>query len=280
MKERKKFSKLVQFVLILIGTVCVLLNEKISKESSLLLSIGCSLIATGISGYFYGIAQEHSVEEVHDLVGNIDCTLNRLMEGKSVNARIITGKHLKEVFPQMIAEESKKSNKLYVDVIGMELFNFWKEQGKELFKYEEIQVRLIVQDPNSPFFKGMTTNEQMDSQVVQRNIEELTREIQELKPKLKTTQEIEIRWLYFPASATVTRVNDQLYARTRLIDSTHLDNGNFFEKYVAEEIPFQAFCDYFKNAWQQWDNNRYPELQKAKEDYDKFISSQNSGGKD
>lgn len=267
-------------MIVLTGAVCVLLNEKYSKESTLLLSIGCSLIATGISGVFYGITQEHSVEEVHDLVRGIDCTLNRLMEGKSVNARIITGKHLKDVFPQMISEESKKNKKLYVDVIGMELFNFWKEQGEELFKHEKIHVRLIVQDPNSPHFKGMTTNEQVDSQVVQKNIEELTKEIEELKPRLKRTQKIEIRWLYFPASATVTRVNDQLYARTRLIDSTHLDNGNFFEKYIAGEIPFQAFCDYFKNAWQQWDNNRYPELRQAKDDYEKFIFSQSNNKKE
>ncbi len=243
----KRQNNIAKVCILAIGVAIVAVGMYYTQERTIFVSVGSSLIATVVSSTILDWAQEHDIEEVYKLVRGTSQEMSRIAKGMSVNGRIKQGKHLKDAFPQMVEEENRLRKKLEVDVIGMELFNFWAEQSENLLKMGNLQLRMIVQDPDSPFFQGMADNEQISAQIARDNIRGLNDKISKLT--LGKSQKVELRLLSFPASATVTRVNKQLYIRTRLIDSAHFDDDNFFERYVEGEIPYEAFKNYFNNAW-------------------------------
>lgn len=245
----KKQNRIAKVCILAIGVAIVAVGLYYTEERTIFVSVGSSLIATVVSSTILDWAQEHDIEEVYKLAKNTYQELSRIAKGMNVNGRIKQGKHLKNVFPQMVEEENKLGKKLEVDVIGMELFNFWTEQSENLLKIGNLQLRMIVQDPDSTFFQSMADNEQISAKIAKNNIEDLSDKISKLT--LGKSQKVELRLLDFPASATVTRVNKQLYVRTRLIDSSHFDDDNFFERYVEGEIPYEAFKNYFNNAWKK-----------------------------
>lgn len=271
MKKKRDISKLVQGCVFLVGLVCISIN--VGKLQNVFLSIGSSLIATAVASFLLDLAQEHDISEVYKLAKDTYNDLSRFTETLNVNGRIVPGRHLKEIVPQMVNQELKKNEFLEVDVIGLELYNFWNEQGTSLLKHDKIHIRMIVQDPEAPSFKAMIENEQVSADVVKTNIRNLTNTVRKLQTSLGSDQKVEIRWLYFPAAATITRINEQLYIRTRLIDSAHIDDDNFFEKYVQGERPYNAFRDYFENAWNQWENQQYPTLKEARKHFNFFIAT-------
>lgn len=247
--EGKKQTGIAKICILAIGVAIIAIGMYYEKNRTVFVSVGSSLIATVVSSVILDWAQEHDIEEVYKLAKGTYQEMSRIAKGMNVNGRIKQGKHLKNAFPQMVEEETKLGKKLEVDVIGMELFNFWAEQSENLLKIGNLQLRMIVQDPDSPFFQGMADNEQISARIARDNITDLYQKISNLN--LGKNQTVELRLLLFPASATVTRVNKQLYIRTRLIDSAHFDDDNFFERYVEGEIPYEAFKNYFSNAWKK-----------------------------
>lgn len=252
----KKQTGIAKVCILAIGVAIIAIGMYYEKNRTVLVSVGSSLIATVVSSAILDWAQEHDIEEVYKLAKDTYHELSGIAKGMNVNGRIKVGKHLKNTFPQMVEEEMKVGRKLEVDVIGMELFNFWTEQSENLLKIGNLHLRMIVQDPDSPFFQGMADNEQISARIARDNIADLYQKISKLN--LGKSQKVELRLLYFPASATVTRVNKQLYIRTRLIDSSHFDDDNFFERYVEGETPYESFKNYFNNAWKKsrkWENH-------------------------
>lgn len=142
---------------------------------------------------------------------------------------------------------------VYIDVNGVELYNFWREQKSFILQLPKYKVRMIVQNPFSPHFSDMMKNEIMNEESAKDNILKLTREVKRLNES--GNNNIEIRWMSFPASITMTRVNNQLYVRARLINATHRDERHFFEKYITEDKPFSTYIQYFEDAWEKFETD-------------------------
>lgn len=180
----------------------------------------------------------------------------------SVNERISTGKHLKKQFPEMLQESATDLDGIIrIDVKGMELYNFWTDQKETILKkLGKFHIRLLVQDPYSKTFDEMVRNEGINKEKVTANIVDLTKEILKLKKDgilNDTDRLIEIRWLSFPAAVTMTKVNNQMYVRARLMNANNMNDLQFFEKYKKGDLPFETYSQLFEVEWKSYNEQPY-----------------------
>lgn len=249
-----------QIVLIAIGIILMavsaipLLKEALNGiPTTVCLSLGCSLVGSAIASFFHSKAEDVNLADVNASVAEIKSYVKQF----TPNERIVIGKHLRGQFKTMY-NESKKGNDdvVYIDVNGVELFNFWRDQEEFILNLRRFNVRLIVQNPYSKHFSDMMENEIMNEDYAKKNIIDLTKKIKKLNESGKLgNNHIEIRWLSFPASITMTRVNNQMYVRSRLINASHLDDYHFFEKYTEGDIPYSTYQEYFNDAWNKCEND-------------------------
>lgn len=280
-------TRLASMFIVACGVICIIASPIVSylltgdeKEreigavlSSVLLSVGCSLIATVFCTYISNKSQGKDTNDIYSLVKKIYEATPKI--------RIVEGAHLKNEFPKMLDNVSI-NYPLKVDVIGLELINFWNDRldeirtqdNRRILLYPNLTLRLLVQDPKSIHFHDMMANEQLPESTVRDNILKVTKNVWEIQSQLSKHQKVEIRWVNFPSSITITRVNEELYVRTRLIDE-HLisDEDDFFEKYKKGEKPFSTYMRYFDNAWNLWEDTRFEATETAKDHYDEYIQS-------
>lgn len=148
-----------------------------------------------------------------------------------------------------------------IDVKGMELYNFWNDQKETILnKLSKFHIQLLVQDPYSKTFDEMVRNEGINKEKVTANIIALTKEILKLKEDCvlnDTDRSIEIRWLSFPAAVTMTKVNNQMYIRARLMNANNMNDLQFFEKYKKGDLPFDTYSQLFETEWKSYDEPPY-----------------------
>lgn len=257
MKE-KVWSKMtwLNIVLLSLGLIFILfaaLTEVYSFSSVLktvCYSLGCSLISTSIINYFRSKAEDVKLEDIEKKV----VEMQKYYKHYIPNNRIVIGTHLNREFPRMI-NNSNSDEVLYIDVLGIELNNFWNDQNLLLLGRKNIKLRMIVQDPDSIYFSDIIKNEEFNEKIIRNNIYNLTKRIYSLSLNPKNNQKIDIKWISFPASVTITRVNEQLYVRSRIINSSHNDEYHFFEIYQKGDKPYDTFMKYFNDLWNKEDTD-------------------------
>ena len=275
MKNSWKKTSFAMLSILFLGLLLCVVSAFMVKNNvwfTAIVSIGCSLLATAISSYLMDKTQDTTIDELKQLIMEQDNKIKKI--GKDTNDRIFCGRHLRQVVTDALKQYSSGPETLEIDVMGMELINFWTEQRERLLACPNFKLRMLVQDPHSEIFELMAINEQVSYSTTKSNIEKVTKDVISYSVGLSKKQRIELRWLYFPASATLIRINDTVYVRTRLIDSSHVDDDHFFEKYEVGDIPFYSFKHYFSNAWKHcWNDSNFGKLGLAKNHYDSYTRS-------
>ncbi len=250
--------------LILIGLFCVVISStgvfKFNPKNVVLIaltdtglkSLGFSFISTALVTFLKSKSEDTNIEEINKLL--IEIKNNQF----SVNQRIKIGKHLKDEFPCMLKESvTELDGIIRIDIKGMELYNFWEDQKEIILnQMKRFHIRLLVQDPFSDSFEKMAINEGVNQQKITNNIVHMTKAINELTKNgtlNDTDRKVEVRWLSFPASVTMTKVNNQMYVRTRLMNSNNMNDLHFFEKYYQGDMPFDTFSTLFEMEWRNYE---------------------------
>lgn len=264
MKKSWKKQTWLLFSLILIGLLFVVLSSTsiFASKNALcrafldtgLKTLGFSFISTALVTYLKTKSEDTNIEETNKVLLEVKDMVNQF----SVNNRIKVGKHLKYEFIDMLNESATKLDGIIrIDVKGMELYNFWEDQKYTILnEMKHFQIRLLVQDPYSKSFNEMALNEGVNKELITHHIIQMTKDINKLKKEGKfnnTDRKIEVRWLSFPASVTMTKVNNQMYVRSRLMNANNMNDLHFFEKYKEGDTPFTTFSALFDMEWKNFE---------------------------
>ena len=284
-----KKSTWLLIVLIVLGIALVVISELINNSNINnsdrdmfnnilymgLRTLGFSFISSALITALKEKTEDIKIEDIKNDLAEMqkntknisEKTISSLTEMKntvkqfSVNDRIVNGRHLEEQFPEMLQESvTDLDGIIKIDIKGMELYNFWKDQKDVILGLNKFHVRLLVQDPFSDTFVKMVRNEGINQEKVTSNIQAITKDIFKLEEEGKinnTDRKIKIRWLSFPASVTMTKVNNQMYVRARLMNSNNMNDLQFFEKYQKGDLPFNTYSKLFNIEWDSFDESPY-----------------------
>lgn len=253
------------FTLIALGLLFVIISSTglfkpknvflVALTDTGLKTLGFSFISTALVTYLKSKSEDTNIEEISKKLSEVKDKVEQF----SVNKRIKKGKHLKDEFPRMLKESVTEDDGIIrIDVKGMELYNFWKDQKDVIMnEMKHFHIRLLVQDPLSKSFEEMVLNEGVNNDQIKNHIIQMTKEIDKIKKEESIFNNkdriIEVRWLSFPASVTMTRVNNQMYVRTRLMNANNMNDLHFFEKYYKDDLPFETFSTLFEMEWNNYD---------------------------
>lgn len=244
-------------VIFLAGIVCCVsapsINTVHSALSSIMLSIGCSLIASALAAFFMEKSKEGTLEEVEQAINTLstklDASQKKLDTLQNTNTRIVHGTHLTSTVRPMLDECIRSNSDLEIDVLGLQLYSFWRDHKEQLLNCRKLKLRMIIQNPETVRFETIIDYEGYKSENVRENINNLMNEVNDLKTKLSEKQNIDIRLFDYPASVTITRVNSVMFVRSRLFKQYTYTDYCFFERYVDGDDPFKTFSIYFEEAW-------------------------------
>lgn len=237
---------IIEVSLFLVGllTAIIGLILELNKHfwGTILLSIGTSLIASSLSTAYLKVYDNHKDREMDDEFSEIKL----LLKNSVPENRVHFGRHLKNVFLDML-KDYKYKDKIHIDVIGLELYHFYSDQFKNLEKYSQKKVRLIIQNPCGHCFENIIYNEGRNFNTIVKNIVTLTDKIKEYNEKSQS--KIELYWIDYPASITITRVEDSMYVRPRFLKEGEGDDDIFFEKYTTDDRRnFNVYMNFFEHA--------------------------------
>lgn len=250
--EKKKDIKMGLFLIIevslfLVGLLTAIIGLILELNElfwgTILLSIGTSLMASSIATVYLKVYENHKDREMDDKFSEIKL----LLKNSSPENRVHFGRHLKNVFLDML-EDYKYKDMIHIDVIGLELYHFYNEQFHNLEKYRQKKIRLIVQNPCGHCFENIIYNEGRNYNTIVKNIVNLTDKIKEYNEN-NDKSKIELYWIDYPSSITITRVEDSMYVRPRFLKEGEGDDDIFFEKYTTEDKRnFNVYMNYFEHA--------------------------------
>lgn len=157
-------------------------------------------------------------------------------------------------FEQVVASLTRLGGKLEIDVMGLTLEKFYHDQVTLLTERPNVTVRLIVQDPRSPSFSQVASQEKRDVDAMRKATCDLTRQVLALAQggggEQRGRAAVSIRWYAGCPSLTMTRIKNVLFARPRFIGEADLDSKIFYEKYTEEDGScYEAYVEHFTEAW-------------------------------
>lgn len=226
--------------IIFAGTYC---GE--SKLENIFLSIGTSIVASAIATIYFKIYDNYKDKDIDEKFEE----LQSIFKNTLPEERVYFGRHLRNVFTSDMLEKYRYRDAIKIDVLGLELYHFYNDQFNNLQRYKNMKMRLIVQNPCSKCFSLMIRNEARNYITVVNNIIKLTEDIKKYNDNITDEDEkIEVFWLDYPSSVTITRVEDIMYVRPRFLKEGEGEEDIFFEKYTSEVRNFRAYTNYFDNA--------------------------------
>ena len=231
--------------LIIIGILLIVIGCIVVEPwKSICISVGSSLVASAFATIYFRVTDKMREKEMDEKLENIV----DLLAENSPDGRACFGRHLTNAFPSML-ERYNENDVIKVDIIGLELNRFYKDQFENLKKYPNLQMRMIVQDPCSKNFKSIINHEGRNICTVFENIVELTEAIKAYNHTVEEEHWIKLYWMGYPSSVTITRVGNEMYVRPRFLKEGEGGDNMFFEKYFSKYgKTFSAYTDFFEKA--------------------------------
>lgn len=271
-------------VVTLIGLIVLLLWGKNSVVASVATSIiagGLSSLAFSIIRYFDDVGSRAQTQSVHrdvqKIVTEIDGSKG-LLRSIQANAIVADNPNLRCVFDRQITTQFTDiikaipaSETIHIDLIGISLYRFFREQLDNLIDKKGVVLRMIVQDPREPSLEIMVKQEGRNQEIVKKEINDLTTYILQRASKsparepsnkipaakfsytafnTKIESQVELRWFPGVASFTMTRINDIIFVRSRFLEEAQ-GAPVFFEKYYGKDNKcLLCLAEYFEHAWE------------------------------
>ncbi len=231
--------------LLIIGTLLIVIGcLAMEPGRSICMSVGSSLAASAVATIIFRVTDKMREKEMDEKLENI----MDLLTENSPDGRVCFGRHLTNAFQSMMEKYNKK-DVIKVDIIGLELNRFYKDQFENLKKYPNLQMRMIVQNPCSKNFKSIINHEGRNACTVFENIVELTESIKAYNETVEEEHQIKLYWMGYPSSVTITRVGNEMYVRPRFLKEGEGGDNMFFEKYFYKYgKTFSVYTDFFEKA--------------------------------
>jgi len=141
--------------------------------------------------------------------------------------------------------------KLRIEVMGLTLRPFVRDQLERIEKKDSAHLRLLVQDPGHATFASVCDQESRDQRRMVEEALTTTKQVLEANHSRGDGKSwiAEVRWFSEFPTLTITRVGGVLYARPRFMREAH-QGRVFFERYIVEEgAPFEIHAGHFLAAW-------------------------------
>lgn len=255
----------VSIVVFLIGLIVVILFP----SDPVLMSVGTSIMASALVSlaftaikYADDLSGQNSFAENTKAIGMLSdktAGLGRLLTTlyervypqTGADERCIFDRQLTDQFNEVLAAVDP-GTPLQIDIVGFSLYRFYRDQYSKLKDRTGLQMRIIVQDPNSPLFDAMAEQEGRDRKLMRREIGELLQGIEQHGTGGDGVPDISIRLFGGAATATIVRVNGIAFQRPRVINEGR-DALFFFEVYSATSSPrcLRAIKEHFEAMWER-----------------------------
>lgn len=250
---------------------------KTEQKSPTAFSVGTSLLAAGLASLGFAVVRVFDDrdttklnEDVADVKQRIDGVSAALREARSLVRRtqiVIPSARERCLFdPQISARfrvaisDCSPNSALQVDVVGLKLLRFLTDQLQYLTEQaatRPVNVRMLLQNPDSPDFVSICSLETRDEKGTRANILstlQLLRGARLVDEDLeyKSGQlSIKVRFYLSFQPIAFFRVNDTVLVRPRIRSAGAGDR--FYEAYTLDEGEeyFGLYRDHFKSCWQK-----------------------------
>lgn len=230
---------IVGLVLLLIGIGLILFDIFCVKTTqNLWISIGCSLIASGLVALFNSIFVERDVKSPLD-----DWKIAKIYERRSEKS--------KDSDPKI------KELKHNLDVVAFGLKSFRNKHTEDIKKCLEngTNIRVITMNPNSQFVKQREIEEEETEGQIKNTIEQLVEWARKInsKTKSKNSGRIEIRSYDCMTLDFYWRMDNELYIGPYWFGISSQQTITY--KFVEGGIGFKMYSEYFEKLWESCKNN-------------------------
>ncbi len=233
------------------------------QASDIGVSIGTSLIAGGLASIAFAVIRylddrasdttAHSFQQaLADLRDNLGHqyeavnSLRRLAGSLAGQRSRVYDRHPQD---EVSDELARSSDELVVEVMGLTLRPFCRDQLATLEARGRCRLRLLTQDPRGSMFEQVCHQESRDLLTMREDVLWVTERAQQLAEASASGLSVELRWIRDFPTITMTRVNDVLYVRPRFLREATQPRV-FHERYAVEEgLPFTAYTGHFQTAW-------------------------------
>jgi len=247
-----------------VGLFAMLIGSHL--QNVMFLGVGSSLAAGGIVSLIL-IFNEY-LDEQRLLVSsnNLITTIEALGEavagltqvrivGHQAETRCVIASTPRAEFEQYVKILTRMRSKIRIDAMGLTLEKFHREQLERLGGHKEVAVRLIVQSPDSSFFRQLAKQEKRDAEQEAAESKAFTKYVISQHTRHSedpdSHADMQIRWFEGCPSVTMLRINDVIYVRPRFLGADS-EITVFYEKYSAryDGRVWEAYCQYFDSAWE------------------------------
>lgn len=258
----------VSFCLVLLGVAVLAWSGKSIAGSS----IATSLVAGGISSIAFSVIRyfdERSdsdqtklvsvsigglAEDLHGIEHELQALRDVTMVSKEANERRVFDRHPEQEVRAEI-DHHRKNSQVNLDVMGLSLRPFYGDFMDYLIGRENVNLRLIVQEPCTQLFSLICHQEARDEAAMARDVLLVTRRVLGLLKDAEHEERaghsmVDVRWFPLCPSVSLTRINDLTFVRSRYLQEA-LHPPMFFERYHrVEGRCFDAYKAYFEKAWE------------------------------
>lgn len=272
---------LVSLVLVL-GGIIVVLNYRTEVGAA----IGASIVAGGLASLSFSIIRYFDDKDAVRLRLREEEKYVELREGIEALAKAVQSLRLDDAGRKRIRsrrpredvaraiEAIDKRRTIEIDSMGISLRPFYEDWMDHLLVRGGVRARLLVMDPRTGVFERFCTDQGIDREKFVQDIAFITSNVLNLERShscMKADQgrtasqspsgrtgagvvfQIELRWDPGFQSVTLTRVNEILFVRSRLVSEARNPNV-FFEVYrngSSERPYFETYRKYFEEVWRR-----------------------------
>ena len=241
-------------VVLSIGLILLIVGE----PNSLFFAIGSSLVAGGFSSiafslikYFDDKQSKLDMNEIRSSMQYVERDLKKLKMGTVAIddplQRCVFNQLLSDEFSNLI-KEYENDDILSIDIMGLSLYRFYKEQFQNIMKHNNVHMRIIVQNPYAESTKVTIQMEGRDEAKIINEIITVSKAVME---ENRNNSNIEIRWFNDFPSMTLDRVNHTLYVRPRFLEEAS-GVQMCFERFTDKDSKvFNIYMNYFEAVWER-----------------------------
>jgi len=242
--------------------------ERSIQFSPIGFAVGTSLLAAGLASLGFAVIRKYDDQDQSELSRKLDRIEVTLKESKSslkrarvvipdASERCLFDPQISDRFREAV-QDTSPSAPLEVDVIGLKLFRFLKDQFEHLrivSEQRDVRVRMLLQDPDSDVFSAICELETRDENGTKNDIlstlKFLTGATLKEDQLTYTLGNLTILVRFFAQFQPIAffRVNETVLVRPRIRSGSA--GSRFYETYLKGEGAsyFGLYRDHFDDCW-------------------------------